>query len=68
MTRRLVTAAPMTRRLVTAAPHAANTDGNPFHAQPGTPSVNGLTPALLSWGHPSFAPYLLDPATGEPAH
>ncbi|HEY3033581.1 MAG TPA: alkaline phosphatase family protein, partial [Streptosporangiaceae bacterium] len=35
-------------------PHAANTDGNPFHAQPGTPSVNGLTPALLAH-HPNSA-------------
>src|SRR5690348_10455250 len=29
-------------------PSAANTDGNPFHAAKGTPSVNGLTPALLN--------------------
>ncbi len=29
-------------------PHAANTDGTPFTAAPGTPSVNGLTPALLN--------------------
>ena len=29
-------------------PNAANTDGQPFHATPGTPSVNGLTPALLT--------------------
>ena len=29
-------------------PNAANTDGQPFHALPGTPSVNGLTPALLT--------------------
>jgi phospholipase C len=29
-------------------PYAANTDGNPFHALPGTPSVNGLTPTLLN--------------------
>jgi phospholipase C len=29
-------------------PNAANTDGNPFHAKPGTPAVNGLTPALLT--------------------
>src|SRR5262245_47589051 len=29
-------------------PSAANTDGNPFHALTGTPSVNGLTPALLN--------------------
>ena len=29
-------------------PNAANTDGNPFRALRGTPSVNGLTPALLN--------------------
>jgi len=29
-------------------PYATNTDGNPFHAKRGTPSVNGLTPALLT--------------------
>ncbi len=29
-------------------PHAANTDGQPFHASPDTPSVNGLTGALLT--------------------
>jgi len=29
-------------------PHATNTDGNPFTAKPGTPSVNGLTHALLT--------------------
>ena len=29
-------------------PKAANTDGSPFHAKPGTPAVNGLTPALLT--------------------
>lgn len=23
---------------------------------------------MFSWGHPRFAPYLLGPATGEPAH
>ena len=28
-------------------PKAANTDGTPFTAKPGTPSVNGLTDALL---------------------
>jgi phospholipase C len=28
-------------------PHAANTGGPVFHAAPGTPSVNGLSPALL---------------------
>jgi len=29
-------------------PNAANTDGRPFTAAKGTPSVNGLTPALLN--------------------
>jgi phospholipase C len=29
-------------------PRAANTDGTPFHAKPDTPSVNGLTDALLT--------------------
>jgi phospholipase C len=29
-------------------PTAANTDGTPFTAKPGTPKVNGLTPALLT--------------------
>lgn len=28
-------------------PHATNADGHPFHAKPGTPTVNGLTRALL---------------------
>jgi phospholipase C len=28
-------------------PDATNTDGSPFHAKPGTPKVNGLTPSLL---------------------
>ena len=29
-------------------PNATNTDGQPFTAKPGTPAVNGLTPALLT--------------------
>jgi phospholipase C len=29
-------------------PNAANTDGSTFHAKPGTPKVNGLTPTLLT--------------------
>src|SRR5580693_10705933 len=29
-------------------PKATNTDGQPFKAKPGTPTVNGLTPALLA--------------------
>jgi hypothetical protein len=43
-------------------PHAANTDGNPFDAQPGTPSVNGLTPALLAHNPNSANPQRLTPA------
>ncbi len=43
-------------------PQAANTDGNPFHAQPGTPSVNGLTPALLNHNPNSANPQRLTPA------
>jgi hypothetical protein len=43
-------------------PHAANTDGNPFHAQPGTPSVNGLIPALLAHNPNSANPQRLTPA------
>ncbi len=43
-------------------PHAANTDGNPFHAAPGTPSVNGLTPALLTDNPNSANPQRLTPA------
>jgi phospholipase C len=45
-------------------PHAANTDGNPFHAQPGTPSVNGLTPALLAHNPNSAKPPAADPGAG----
>src|ERR1700737_1824961 len=29
-------------------PHAANVDGQPFTARPDTPSVDGLTPELLT--------------------
>ncbi|HUA50247.1 MAG TPA: alkaline phosphatase family protein [Solirubrobacteraceae bacterium] len=35
-------------------PHAANTDGQPFHAAPGTPAVDGLLPATS----PSLPPAL----------
>ena len=37
----------------------------------GTSSFDNLAGSLngmFSWDHPSFAPYLLDPATGEPIH
>jgi phospholipase C len=37
-------------------PHAANTDGPPFHAKPGTPSVNGLTPSLLTHNPNTYNP------------
>ena len=38
-------------------PNAANTDGQPFAAAPGTPAVNGLTPSLLT-SNPNAAPPL----------
>ncbi len=37
-------------------PNAANTDGTKFTAAPGTPQVNGLTPALLTSNPNSFNP------------
>src|SRR5579863_9478179 len=40
-------------------PNAANTDGSPFHARPGTPAVNGLTPALLNNNPNEFNPQRL---------
>ncbi len=43
-------------------PKAANTDGQPFHARPGTPSVNGLTPALLTSNPNTAQPKRLGPA------
>jgi phospholipase C len=43
-------------------PNAANTDGNPFHAKPGTPAVNGLTPALLTSNPNLGNPQRLTPA------
>ncbi|HEY2551065.1 MAG TPA: alkaline phosphatase family protein [Streptosporangiaceae bacterium] len=43
-------------------PNAANTDGSPFHAKKGTPTVNGLTPALLSSNPNSFNPQRLTPS------
>src|SRR6516165_12557711 len=42
-------------------PNAANPPGEPaFNALPGTPSVNGLTPALLANNPNSIAPFRLD--------
>jgi phospholipase C len=40
-------------------PNAANTDGSPFSAKPGTPQVNGLTPQLLTSNPNSFNPQRL---------
>jgi phospholipase C len=40
-------------------PNAANTDGTPFTAKANTPSVNGLTPALLNNNPNSFNPQRL---------
>ena len=40
-------------------PKAANTDGTPFHAKPGTPKVNGLTPALLTHNPNEYNPQRL---------
>jgi phospholipase C len=37
-------------------PHATNADGSPFHAKPGTPSVNGLTPSLLTHNPNTYNP------------
>ena len=34
-------------------PYAANTDGSPFHAKPGTPTVNGLYDQLNAAGQPA---------------
>jgi phospholipase C len=43
-------------------PNAANTDGTPFHATPGTPRVNGLTPELLNNNPNAFNPQRLSPS------
>ena len=43
-------------------PDAANADGTPFHAKPGTPKVNGLTPSLLNHNPNSYNPERLTPA------
>ena len=37
-------------------PHAANTDGSKFYAKRGTPSVNGLSPALLTHNPNTYNP------------
>ena len=43
-------------------PYAANTDGSPFHAKPGTPQVDGLTKSLLTKNPNSYNPQRLTPA------
>ena len=43
-------------------PNATNTDGSPFHAKPGTPKVNGLTPQLLEHNPNSYNPERLSPS------
>ena len=43
-------------------PNATNADGTPFHAQPGTPKVNGLTPALLTANPNAYNPKRLTPS------
>jgi len=42
-------------------PNAANTSGQPFHAKHGTPSVNGLTNALLTANPNGVNPRRYDP-------
>ena len=44
-------------------PNATNPPGEPaFNAAPGTPTVNGLTPALLNNNLNSVKPFRLDPS------
>jgi phospholipase C len=43
-------------------PNATNTDGTPFHAQPGTPKVNGLSQQLLTGNPNSYNPKRLTPS------
>jgi len=43
-------------------PNAANTDGQPFHAKPGTPAVNGLSGALLTHNPNEDNPRRLSPS------
>jgi phospholipase C len=40
-------------------PYAANSDGSPFHAKPGTPKVNGLSKKLLTANPNSYNPQRL---------
>lgn len=43
-------------------PHATNSNGVPFHAKASTPTINGLTPALLHHNPNSHNPKRLGPA------
>ena len=43
-------------------PNATNADGTKFTAAPGTPAVNGLTPALLNSNTNSYNPKRLSPS------
>jgi phospholipase C len=43
-------------------PNAANTDGTPFHAAPGTPKVNGLSKGLLTNNPNAYQPKRLSPS------
>ncbi|MBO0894408.1 MAG: hypothetical protein J2O39_08520, partial [Acidimicrobiales bacterium] len=43
-------------------PNAANTDGQPFHAKQGTPTVNGLAGSLLTANPNSANPQRLNPS------
>ncbi|HEY2695292.1 MAG TPA: alkaline phosphatase family protein [Pseudonocardiaceae bacterium] len=43
-------------------PNATNTDGTPFHAQPGTPKVDGLSQQLLTGNPNSYNPKRLTPS------
>jgi phospholipase C len=47
-------------------PNATNTDGRPFTAAPGTPSVDGLTPALLTSNPNANDPFRLDSSANGP--
>ncbi|HEY8301759.1 MAG TPA: alkaline phosphatase family protein [Jatrophihabitans sp.] len=42
-------------------PNATNADGSSFHARPGTPAVNGLTPTLLTANPNGVNPRRYDP-------
>ncbi|MFF0145899.1 phospholipase C [Amycolatopsis sulphurea] len=42
-------------------PNATNENGTPFHATPGTPAVNGLTPQLLHDNPNAYNPKRLSP-------